>query len=448
VNDIEKNAVIKADITGYDHDGRGVARSGMVIFVRGALRGERVEAKILKRDKNCAHADILRVLHPSPERIQPGCPAYPKCGGCALRHMSYGEELWFKRHKVADCLRTIAGVELEPERVIGAPRTDTYRNKAQIPIGFKDGRHVFGFFRQHSRDIVPAELCDLQSEAANIAARTVCAFLDRQGAAIPEGTVRHVYVRTNSEGRALVAIVAKRRFRGEGLLCAILRTALPDLAGMSVNINADDSNTVLSGEFITLWGEDHLEDTLLGLTLRVSPGSFYQVNRVQAEALYTIASDYASTCAHAVDLYCGAGAIALTLAARAGRVTGIEVSRNAADDARENARRNGIANAEFLTADAGGAEDILIRSETAPDVIVVDPPRKGLAPRLIEGMARLSPERIVYVSCDPGTLARDAALLRERGYAPARLSIVDMFPRTTHVECVMLFAKGGQMILA
>ncbi|MDR0916742.1 MAG: 23S rRNA (uracil(1939)-C(5))-methyltransferase RlmD [Oscillospiraceae bacterium] len=437
---MQKNDIISLAITGYASDGAGVSRhDGLVVFTRGAIAGETISARILKVSQSVAHARVESVLTASPERITPECPAYPRCGGCDFQHMSYAEELRAKHERVNDALTRLGDTEIAVPPVVPSPSVTRYRNKAIFEVGSVDGRAVTGFYRAHSHDIVAADDCPLQSETAVAAARVLRGWIDAHDI---KG-IRNLMVRTGSLG-AQIVIVASRRLRGTDALVDALRETLPDVKSIVLCTNSDDTNVVLRGEFRTLYGGAEFADTLCGNEFRLSPQSFYQVNHAQAEQLYAAVRDFAALTESdtALDLYCGAGTITLALAASARTVYGAEIVPEAVVNARENAARNGVQNAEFLLGDAGDAAKTLSERGVTPDVVVVDPPRKGLSPETLAIVAETAKRAIVYVSCDPSTFARDVKLLRERGWRLAQVRAFDMFPRTSHVECVGAFARG------
>ena len=444
---LTKNQVYTAEITGYTAEGLGVARvEGEVVFVHGAVRGETCRIQILKALKRLAYGRVLEVSVPSPARVAPDCPLFGRCGGCQFRHITYEEELLAKRQRVADALRRVAGAEIQVPPVLPAPAVDHYRNKAQFPIS-PEG--AVGFYRPRSHQVLDAADCALQSPAANAAAGVVRRYMASCGVpgyneADGSGELRHLYVRTNRAGESLICLVCRTgRLPREGELVEALLAACAPAAGILVNVNPRDTNVILGETYRTLWGADCLEDALCGSRFRLSPAAFYQVNRDQAERLYGLAADFAGLTGRerVLDLYCGAGTITLALAARAGRVTGVEVVPQAVENARENARRNGAANVDFFLGDAGEMAAAMAARRERPDVVVVDPPRKGLSPQAAEAVAAMAPARVVYVSCDPGTLARDVKILAEAGYRLARVQPVDMFPRTAHVETAALLLR-------
>ena len=435
-------------IDGYASDGAGVARlDGMVVFVQGGIRGEACDVRLTHVGRSALWGRVEEVVNPSPARIFPRCLHYTKCGGCQFRHMNYAEELEAKRIRVEDALRRLGGAEIHVSAILGAEQVDRYRNKAQFPVA--KGPRI-GFYRPRSHDVIDVDDCLLQGEAAArlrgavkewMAEYSIPAYNERTFT----GLVRHVYVRTNRAGRSLCCLLVNGRgVPREVELVRALRRAEPNLAGIVLGVNEKHNNVILGDSYRTLWGEDFLSDTLCGLTFRLSVPSFYQVNPAQTEVLYGKALEFAGlTGAETVlDLYCGIGTISLVMARKAGMVWGAEVVPQAVDDAIANARRNHIENARFLCADAGEAARYLEGEGVRPDVVCVDPPRKGLAEDVVDTIADMGPERVVYVSCDPGTLGRDVKRFAGRGYTLKKAVAVDMFPRTANVETVVLLSKG------
>ena len=435
-------------VDGYASDGAGVARlDGMVVFVQGGIRGEACDVRLTHVGRSALWGRVEEVVNPSPARIFPRCLHYTKCGGCQFRHMNYAEELEAKRIRVEDALRRLGGADIHVSAILGAEQVDRYRNKAQFPVA--KGPRI-GFYRPRSHDVIDVDDCLLQGEAAArlrgavkewMAEYSIPAYNERTFT----GLVRHVYVRTNRAGRSLCCLLVNGRgVPREAELVRALRRAEPNLAGVVLGVNEKHNNVILGDSYRTLWGEDFLSDTLCGLTFRLSVPSFYQVNPAQTEVLYGKALEFAGlTGAETVlDLYCGIGTISLVMARKAGMVWGAEVVPQAVDDAIANARRNHIENARFLCADAGEAARYLEGEGVRPDVVCVDPPRKGLAEDVVDTIADMGPERVVYVSCDPGTLGRDVKRFAGRGYTLKKAVAVDMFPRTAHVETVVLLSKG------
>ena len=446
---LKKNEIYTAEIDGFTSEALGVAHiASRAVFVRGALPGETWRIRIVKVTKSVCYGRGEELLSGAPVRRAPECPVYGRCGGCACMHMSYAAELKFKRRKVDDALRRVGGLDIAVDGIIGSDAALGYRNKAVFAVG-GGSEPVFGFFRAGTHEVVPVEGCLLQSEAANACARAVTGWMRANGVpaydeASGAGLIRHVFVRTSRAGGAVCCVVTAGGLGPRtDSLAAALRAACPGLTGVVLCVNKSRGNTVLAGSFYTLWGEAEMTDSLCGSEFSIAPQAFYQVNPPQAERLYSRAVELAlpELGGTVFELYCGAGTISLSLARRAGRVVGAEIVPEAVENARENARRNGAENVEFICADAAEAAEHFRRSGESPDVIVVDPPRKGMSAAAVRECAAMSPERIVYVSCDPATLARDAKLFKEYGYSPAAATAVDMFPRTSHVETVMLLCQ-------
>ena len=434
-------------IEGYASDGAGVARlEGMVVFVPGALRGEQCQVTLDKVGRSAIWGHVTQVLSSSPARITPQCPHDARCGGCALGHMSYAEELCLKKERVEEALRRIGGIQLPVDTIHGAQDITRYRNKAQFPVSA--GPRI-GFYRRGTHQVEDVSDCLLQSQAASRLRGAVKAWMtDHHVSAYDErtghGLIRHVYVRTNRAGQSLCCLLANgNQLPQEQALVQALRQAEPGLVGVVLGVNLKRNNVILGEEYRTLWGEDFLRDTLCGLEFRLSVPSFYQVNPAQTEVLYRRALEFAGLSGEetVLDLYCGIGTIGLVMAPHARRVIGVEVVEQAVRDARDNARRNGIGNAEFFCADAGQAAHRLAAEGIRPQVLCVDPPRKGLAEDVPPAIAAMAPQRVVYVSCDPATLARDLARFVPLGYHPLRAEAVDMFPRTSHVETVVSLVR-------
>lgn len=448
--DVKKNTVHTLDITGYTAEGMGVARlEGRVVFVPYTIRGERWRVRLEKVNKNVAWGRGVELIDPSPERVELDCPLFGRCGGCQFRHMTYAEELRAKRQRIADALERVGHVTLDLPPVLGAEDPLRYRNKVQFPVSQGKRGLSVGYYRGRSHDVLDAPDCPLQPEAVT---RLRAAFKDwmeeHHIPAYDEGTgrglIRHLYVRTNSRGESLVCVVVNGdKLPHSDELAEALRRAEPGLAGLVLSTNTRDTNVILGDRYTALWGQDWLEEELCQLNFRLSVPSFFQINRAQTEVLYGAALDFAGLTGSetVLDLYCGIGTISLALARRAGRVIGAEIIPRAIEDAKENARRNSLTNTEFFCGDAGAVAQKLGDEGVRPQVICVDPPRKGLAPQVPAILAGMAPERIVYVSCDPATLARDVDRFAQLGYRAVRAQGVDLFPRTAHVETVCLLVR-------
>lgn len=448
--DWKKNSLHTLHIDSYTAQGFGVARlDGRVVFIPGTIRGEEWKAQLLKVQKNIAWGRGVELLTPSPQRLEPDCPISGKCGGCQYRHMTYEEELRAKWDRVNDALRRLGGLDLELPPVLGAEDPLRYRNKVQLPVA--QGKHglSIGYFRPRSHDVLNVEDCPLQPMAVTRLRRAFKEWMEQWSVpAYDEGTgqglIRHLYVRTNQAGQALCCVVANgKKLPQVPELVEALCKAEPGLMGLVLNINQKDTNVILGPEYRTLWGQDFLEETLCGMTFRLSVPSFFQINWAQTQRLYAQAVDFAALTGQetVLDLYCGIGTISLALAQKAGQVIGAEIVPQAIEDAKANAARNKVENTRFFCGDAGAVAAQLAQEGVRPKVICVDPPRKGLAPEVPAILASMASERIVYVSCDPATLARDAKRLEELGYRAVKVQAVDLFPRTAHVETVVLLSK-------
>ena len=449
--DWKKNSLHTLHIDSYTAQGFGVARlDGRVVFIPGTIRGEDWKVQLLKVQKNIAWGRGVELLTPSPQRVEPDCPISGKCGGCQYRHMTYEEELRAKWDRVNDALRRLGGLDLELPPVLGAEDPLRYRNKVQLPVA--QGKHglSIGYFRPRSHDVLDVEDCPLQPMAVTRLRGAFKGWMEQWSVpaydeSTGQGLIRHLYVRTNQAGQALCCVVANgKKLPHAPELVEALRAAEPGLVGLVLNINQKDTNVILGPEYRTLWGQDFLEETLRGMTFRLSVPSFFQINWAQTQRLYAQAVDFAALTGQetVLDLYCGIGTISLALAQKAGQVIGAEIVPQAIEDAKANAARNKVENTRFFCGDAGAVAAQLAQEGVRPQVICVDPPRKGLAPEVPAILASMAPERIVYVSCDPATLARDAKRLGELGYRAVKVQAVDLFPRTAHVETVLQFTRA------
>ena len=451
--EVTKNQIIPLEITGYTAEGSGVGHyNGMAVFVPLAAAGDRLEVKILKTAKAYAYGKIEKIISASKDRIPVDCPQFARCGGCTFRHISYEAELRAKQQRVEDALERIAGLRFAVLRpIVGAQDPNRYRNKAQLPIGQGSGGNIsLGFYAAHSHRIIDCEECLLQPQEFTTAMK---AFRDWQGEtrdsvydeSTGRGRLRHLFLRrAQATGEVMACVVVNGNgVHDEDKLADLFFKKVPGMKSFVINSNREKTNVILGKKFRTARGQDDITDLLCGLRFRISPQSFYQVNPLQAERLYAIAGDYAGLTGQEtiLDLYCGTGTIGLSMAKRAKSVIGVELVEQAVEDAKKNAAENGIENAEFLCADAAKAADMLKNRGVRPDVIVLDPPRKGCDPALIDTVAEMAPGRVVYVSCDPATLARDIKAFSLLGYKPMEATPVDMFPRTSHVECVCLLQR-------
>jgi 23S rRNA (uracil1939-C5)-methyltransferase len=452
--ELKKNMQIEIEITGTTHDGSGVGRyEDFVVFVPACAEGETVKVHILNVKKNLAFAKLIEIIKPSTKRINPDCPVYLKCGGCVFRHISYDEELRVKYQRVGDTLKKIGGLDVFPEEILGSAEIEGYRNKAQYPVGYDtDGKVTAGFFAAHSHRIVSCLSCKLQPPIFEEILKTVVKWMNENLIApyieqTGKGIVRHVFIRrapaTKQTVVCLVINGSANSLPCTDMLIASLKAVSADITGIALNINTERTNVIMGRKCVTLYGSDRITDILGGIKYEISPLSFYQVNSAQAARLYSIARNFAGLTRDntLLDMYCGAGTIGLFMAQDVKTVVGVEVVPQAVDDAKRNAAINGISNAELICADAGEAAKRLLSEGIRPDVVVLDPPRKGCDALTIDSVVAMEPERVVYVSCDPATLARDLKIFSQKGYKCERVKAVDLFPRTEHVETVVLMSR-------
>lgn len=454
---LQKNDVLEMAVQGYGTDAQGVCRygeEGFAVFVPGAIPGERIRVRIVKVEKRHAYGRLEQVIAPSETRVEPPCPVYRRCGGCAAQHMAYAATLAYKREQVRGCLARIGRIDTEVAPVLGMEHPWRYRNKGAFPVAGAAGEPHIGFFAPRSHEVIDAPAgCLIQHPVSDAAVAVIRAWMVQYrvapyNEATHTGVLRHIMTRTTRAGGVMIVLISREpTLPAEAALISALTEHVPGLASVLLNHHDRRTNVILGAHLRTLWGTDTLEDTLHGLVFRVSPHSFFQVNPEQTEHLYAQALQYAALTGSetVVDAYCGAGTISLMLARDASRVIGIEVVPQAIADARHNAARNGISNATFIE---GNAEELLpglVAEGLKPDVVVMDPPRKGCDPALLQAIVRAEPLRVVYVSCNPATLARDAALLTAGGYRVDAVQPVDMFCWTGDVEtCVLLSHKNSQ----
>ena len=443
---LEKGKVYEALICDYTAEGQGIAKiEGCAVFIPNAIVGERCLVRIEKAQKTWAAGKITQLLEKSPHRVNRACPVAKLCGGCDFWHMDYQEECRLKSDRVRQCLNRIGGEALTEVPLLSAPTCQGYRNKAQYPVGSQKGRAFAGFFKAGTHSIVENSRCLILPEDTDRVKKLVIDYVNHYRISAydeqtQKGLLRHIYVRRGAvSGQILVCLVVNGRKLPHPEALVEKLQAVAGFTTLVLAVNTRPGNAILGDEFITLYGPGWIEDTLCGLTFRLSPRSFYQVNHHQAQRLYEAAIAQAAITKEdlVLDLYCGVGTITLAMAKAAGKVIGVEVVEQAVADARENALRNGIENAEFFCGDAGKAALELEAKGIRPDVVVVDPPRKGLNADTIEALDKMSPRRIVYVSCDPATLARDVALLKQRGYSLQSAQAADLFPRCAHVESIV-----------
>ena len=476
----KKNELVTIEITDMGSGGEGIGRAdGFTLFVKGAVVGDVIEAKVLKAKKTYGYAKIEKILRPSEHRVEPVCPVAGRCGGCQLQAMGYEAQLAWKEKKVRDCLERIGGVQFGENGstpqflpVLGMEDCMAYRNKAQFPVGRdKNGRIVTGFYAGHSHAIIPSTFCAIQATVNEVICKAVCEHMEQYHIAPYEeesntGLVRHILTRVGAvTGEVLVCLIVNGKSLPKAeVLAEKLREVVEGFSetagenetqgdkkkltmkGFCLNVNREKTNVILGNEIIPVWGDTYITDYIGEVSFRISPLSFYQVNPKQTKVLYEKALEFAGLTGNEIvwDLYCGIGTISLFLAKKAKQVYGVEIVPQAIEDAKQNAERNGINNAEFFV---GAAEEVLPAKykesdgSMRADVIVVDPPRKGCDEALLQTVVNMEPERVVYVSCDPATLARDVKYLEEHGYRLIKAQAVDQFPMTAHVETVCLLSK-------
>ena len=455
---VRKNQIIPLEITGMTAEGQGVGRfCGLAVFAAQGAPGDQLDVRIVKVLRSFAYGIIEQIRVPSPDRQEPDCPHYARCGGCAMRHISYAAECRIKEQTVRDAFHRLGGLQPEQELpIFGAEQSGGYRNKAQYACGIspETGLPCFGFYAPRSHRLIPLTDCPLQPALfgrilrscgdmlAEPQYRSITPYDETTG----RGVLRHLYLRQGyHSGEVMVCFVAaaaaqKELLRGIG---ERLMREFPAIRSVMLNVNPAQTNVILGGRTLCLCGAETVGDTLCGIPVQLSPQSFYQVNTAQAERLFAEAKRLADPQPDELllDLYCGTGVIGLSMADAVGRVIGAEVVPEAIADAKRNAARAGIGNAEFFCGDAGKIAAELAAKGTRPDLIVLDPPRKGCDAVTLDACTEMAPERIVMISCNPATAARDAAYLCAKGYALRVLRAVDLFPRTAHVECVVLMSR-------
>mgnify|MGYP002529934302 CR=1 FL=1 len=452
---LAKNQLHTAEITGYTSEGAGVCHiAGRAVFVKGALVGETWQVRILKVTSAAVYGKAEQCLSPAAARTEPPCPVCRTCGGCSLRHLDYAAELRAKQENVADAFARIGGLDVPVLPIVGSPEVNRYRNKVQFPVGVdKSGKPCIGFYAGRTHRIVPCPDCKLQPGVLNDIGNALCRFFAENGIQpyneeTGRGLVRHIFLRRGAHsGQIMVCLVCTRpNFPHADALCTRLREQFADIATILLNVNSKNTNVILGTETHTLYGQGYIEDTLCGVPVQLGPLSFYQVNTLAAEQLYGIAAQYAQLTPDdlLLDLYCGMGTIGLSMAAHCRELIGVEIVPEAIESAKANAARMGTdvaAKSRFFCADAGQAATRLAAEGLHPDIVMLDPPRKGCDEATLSAVVRMSPRRVVYVSCNPATAARDAAWLEQNGYHAEKVQPVDLFPRTRHCECVLSLSK-------
>ena len=453
---LQKNQILTLRIERLSSDGSGVAHSadGEAVFVPGTAPGDEARVRIVKDCGRYAFGILDELLTPSPDRIPVDCPVAGPCGGCSLRHLDYAAELRAKQESVLDAFRRIGGLEVPVLDILPSPDVDRYRNKVQFPVGIdKNGVPCIGFYAGRTHRIVPCPDCKLQPSVLNEIGNALCAFFAQQvirpyDEQSGKGLVRHIFLRRGAHsGQIMVCLVCTRaKLPHAEQLCTALRGQFPAISTILLNVNAKNTNVILGSENHILYGPGYIEDTLCGVPVRLGPLSFYQVNTLAAERLYGVAAQYAQLTPDdtLLDLYCGMGTIGLSMAGQCRELIGVEIVPEAIESAKANAARMGeavAAKSRFFCADAGQAATQLAAEGLHPDIVMLDPPRKGCDEATLSAVVRMSPRRVVYVSCNPATAARDAAWLEQNGYHAEKVQPVDLFPRTKHCEAVILLTK-------
>ena len=454
---LQKNQILTLRIERLSSDGSGVAHSpdGETVFVPGAAPGDEADVRIVKDCKRYAFGILDHLRTPSPDRIPVDCAVAGPCGGCSLRHLDYTAELRAKQENVTDAFRRIGGLDVPVLDICPSPEVDRYRNKVQFPVGLdKNGNPCIGFYAGRTHRIVPCPDCKLQPGVLNDIGNALCGFFAENGIQpyneeTGRGLVRHIFLRRGAHsGQIMVCLVCTRpNFPHADALCTRLREQFADIATILLNVNSKNTNVILGTETHTLYGPGYIEDTLCGVPVQLGPLSFYQVNTLAAERLYGIAAQYAQLTPDdlLLDLYCGMGTIGLSMVDHCRELVGVEIVPEAIESAKANAARMGdsvAAKSRFFCADAGQAATRLAAEGLHPDVVMLDPPRKGCDEATLSAVVRMAPRRVVYVSCNPATAARDAAWLEQNGYHAEQVQPVDLFPRTKHCETVVLLSKG------
>lgn len=454
--DLKKNDIVKVTIEDIGSEGEGIGKvDGFPLFIKDATIGDVIEAKVIKVKKSYGYARVENILTPSKDRVELKCPVARQCGGCSIQHLSYEKQLEYKQNKVKNCLERIGGflgIEEKMEPILGMEEPWYYRNKAQFPVGLgKDGSIITGFYAGRTHSIIDNTHCYIQAKINEEILEIIKEFLmenkiEPYNEETHTGLVRHILTRVGfATGEIMVCIILNgtKLPNAEQLIERL--TKIDGMTSISINVNQEKTNKILGKKVKTLWGKDTITDYIGDVKYQISPLSFYQVNPIQTKVLYGKALEYADLKGEETvwDLYCGIGTISLFLAQKAKKVYGVEIIPEAIEDAKKNAQLNHMENVEFFV---GKAEDVLPeqyeKNKVYAEVIVVDPPRKGCDETLLNTMIAMSPKRIVYVSCDPATLARDLKVLCGNGYEIEKVQVVDQFAHTAHVETVVLLTRN------
>ncbi|MBR6407899.1 MAG: 23S rRNA (uracil(1939)-C(5))-methyltransferase RlmD [Clostridia bacterium] len=449
---LKKNEIYKTEILDISNEGSGVCRiDGFTVFVPDTAVGDIADVRIVKALKSYGYGIIENLIVPSPYRAENDCGVYKKCGGCCYRHMTYEEECRVKLKQVKDAFRRIGGFDIEAEGILAAESIYGYRNKAQLPVSAGEMGAAAGFFAKRSHRLIECADCALTPKIFGEITKEVLRFLnehkikpyDEQSG---KGLVRHIYLRTSGDLKSIMLclVCTSERLPEKEKFAACITEKFPEIKTVVINVNSRRTNVILGGRSITLCGEGYITDTMCGNKVRISPQSFYQVNLRQAQRLYRKAEQYAGLAGGEtlLDLYCGIGTIGLSMAKSVRKLIGVEIVPQAVENARINARINGIENSEFFCGDCSDAAKRFESEGLSPDVAILDPPRKGCDGQVIESVAAMAPKKVVMISCNPATAARDCKLICGKGYRLERFAAVDMFPRTAHCECVVLMTRA------
>lgn len=453
---VEKNKEYILDIISQGYEGEGIAKINdtFPIFIEGALKGEKVNAKIVKSKKNFAYAKLINVIEPSKERCEARCKINKRCGGCKLQHSTYIEQLNFKFERVKDCIAKIGKLDDSIVKFpLGMEEPWRYRNKVQLPIGMINGELKVGFFAPRSHDIIDMESCLIQDEIADKVVKLTREWIKKNnikpynvdGKYDESGILRHIMIRRGFKTNEVMIVLVTngKKLPNKSEFIKLMVDNITGLKSIVQSINSKPTNVILGDECLTLWGEPTISDYIGNFKFNISPLSFFQVNPIQTEVLYGKALEYAKLTGNETvfDAYCGTGTITLFLSQKAKKVYGVEIIPQAIENANINAKENGVDNVEFFVGESEVVIPDLINKGVKADVVVVDPPRKGCDVKLLNAITNINAKRIVYVSCDPSTLARDLAVLEENGYKTIEVQPVDMFPQTAHIENVALLLK-------
>lgn len=451
---IIKNQEYTVRITGMTNEGNGVGKiDGFTVFVPLTAVGDEVRVKIVKICSNYGYARPEEILEPSSDRIPVDCTAFSQCGGCVYRHISYESEMRLKQQQVQDAFERIGGISTDYLPICGSEKISGYRNKSQYPLAVAaDGKPYAGFYAMRSHRIVPCERCMLLPDQFESIKQKILQFISENNISVYDertgkGLIRHIYLRyAEKTGEIMVVLVCTRQRLPHADQLIEMLASDPHVVSIVINVNEKNTNVILGETCRVLYGKEQICDILCSNKINISPLSFYQVNRGQAEKLYQIAKSFAGLTGSEilVDLYCGAGTIGLSMAGQVKELIGVEIIPQAVENAKENAAQNGISNAEFICADAAKATQMLLRRKLSPDVVVVDPPRKGCGESVVRDIVFMSPKKVVMISCNPATAARDCAMFQKQGYRCVKVQPVDLFPRTAHVECVALLERIQQ----